>query len=407
MSVLPDHRSKTSAAYPEKSEVFENAVERIQQAAAELWPGEAIVLEQHVPSVTSYVHRVRVGDRLLFAKVSYLGVSLVSLLRGACGGWSQVVADQLAYARRPESLVEREAAQLRLLHQEGRPRVCVPAGVCGGVLFTEGVGGPTLTDLLLARPGDAGELLAGPLRELEHLHRPPAFQQLGSAGVIRERSIAGTFQRKFNGLSGEAYLDRLGVERCAPQRRRQAVRRLHRTVARLQWLGGVVLAPARTVLAYGDLKPEHVLFPDGPDGRPVLLDPALLRTSPTADLAKLVSRTVLVLAAHQPHPATVREIVEGIDTLVRRRTQRMARQDRHAWLRELLVLWLMDTVNIVSTYLGAPAALPVPGQAEALALHPGPLCAVVDGVSAALSASADPDGVWEQAVALARQVVAR
>lgn len=74
---------------PHASEVFTYAERQVLQSAAELWPGVPIVLEQHVPSVTGYVQRLRVGGRSLFAKLSFLGVSLVSLLNGACGQWEK------------------------------------------------------------------------------------------------------------------------------------------------------------------------------------------------------------------------------------------------------------------------------------------------------------------------------
>ncbi|MER6145909.1 hypothetical protein ABT174_38855, partial [Streptomyces sparsogenes] len=196
-------------------------------------------------------------------------MSLVSLLRGACGGWAQIRLAQQAYVSRPGSLMEREAAQLRLMAEVGRPKVCAVAGMEHGVLFTEPVTGPTLADLLLQTPEAAASLLCGPFTELRLLHHPPTARRLGPAGVIGERSIAGTFQRKFNGISGRTYLDRLGAERCAGEQRQEVAGVLRQVVARLRRLRGSLLPQGRRVLAYGDLKPEHVAFPHGPGGRPV------------------------------------------------------------------------------------------------------------------------------------------
>jgi hypothetical protein len=383
---------------PSVGEVFVHTAAQIHRAAADLWPGVPVCLEQHVPSVTSYVHRARVGDRTLYAKVSVLGVSLVSLLRGACGTWSNVAQAQREYEQRADGLVEREAVQLRLLAGMEQPRVCALAGTSRGVLFTEPVTGPTLGELLLTRPGDTAELLAVPLAELRPLHRPELVRRLEPGGVIGERSIAGTFLRKFNGLSGTVYVDRLGAERCTPDQRQEVVELLRSAVARLHRLR-MRLAPAtRTTLAYGDLKPEHVVFPDGPEARPVLLDPGLLRAGPTVDAAKLLSRTMLFLAARQPGGMTARQVVDGLGVFGQARALRLSRQARRVWLRELLTLWLMDTTNILTTYLSAPSALPLPAQGLALVERAVAVCTLVEAVSADLATGADVRGVWDRAL---------
>lgn len=49
---------------PRVGDVFVHAAAQIHQAAADLWPGMPVCLEQHVPNVISYVHRARVGDRM-------------------------------------------------------------------------------------------------------------------------------------------------------------------------------------------------------------------------------------------------------------------------------------------------------------------------------------------------------
>lgn len=266
------------------------------------------------------------------------------------------------------------------------------------MLFTEPVTGPTLGELLLASPGDTAELLAVPLAELRPLHRPELVRRLDPGGVIGERSIAGTFLRKFNGLSGTVYVDRLGAERCPSDQRQEVVELLRSAVARLHRLR-MRLAPAtRTTLAYGDLKPEHVVFPDGPEARPVLLDPGLLRAGPSVDVAKLLSRTVLFLAARQPGGDTARQVVDGLDVFGQARALRLPRQARRVWLRELLTLWLMDTTNILTTYLSAPSALPLPAHGLALVERAVAVCTLVDAVSADLATGADVRGVWDRAL---------
>lgn len=380
---------------PGVAQVFTHAAEQIHQAAIELWPDAPVRLEQHVPSVTSYVHRTRVGDRTLYAKVSILGVSLVSLLRGTYGSWPNVLEAQREYEARTDGLLEREAAQLRLMSGLGRPRVCALAGMSQGVLFTEPVPGPTLGDLLLQQPGDTAELLALPLAELRPLHRLDVVRRLEPGGLIGERSISGTFLRKFNGLSGAVYIDRLGAERCEDEQRQEAAELLRRTVARLHRVRMTLPATARTTLVFGDLKPEHVVFPDGPEGRPVLIDPGLLRAGPVVDVAKLLSRTVLFVAARQ-HGAA-RKVVEGIDAFARAPMPQPRRSQR-VWLRELLALWLMDTTNILTTYLSAPSSLPLPSHGVALVARAVQVGALVDEVSADLATSTDVGGVWDRAM---------
>ncbi|SFN95636.1 hypothetical protein SAMN04487980_104020 [Streptomyces sp. cf124] len=298
VSTSPDHVPPV----PDAGEVFAFADREIAAAAVHLWPRADVDLGDHVPSVTGYVRRVRVDGRALYAKYSLLGVSLVSLLRGACGPWPDVLAAQRKYVQRPGALMEREAAQLRLLAQHGAVRVCPVAGLARGVLFTEPVTGPTLADLLLQHPQQAADLLGGAYGALRRLHRPSAARLLGPAGVIGERSIRATFQRKLNGLSGPTYVDRLGADRCAPDDRALVVGLLRDVVLRLHRLAatGLPQQGSRRVLAYGDLKPEHVVFPEGMSGRPVFIDPGLMRAPPGVDAAKLISRTVLLLAAARP-----------------------------------------------------------------------------------------------------------
>ncbi|MGW0345884.1 phosphotransferase [Streptomyces anthocyanicus] len=315
-------------------------------------------------------------------------MSLVSLLRGTCGDWSAVREAQHRYVQRPDSLPEREVAQLRLLAGLDGPRVCTVAGARAGVVFTYAVTGPTLADLLLTHPGDTGTLVERCLTELRPLHRPGAARRLGPGRSTVERSVDGTFRRKFEGQDAAAYVVRLGNAQW--RKEGDFVADLVRvSVRRLLALRRTQTAPAGTSLAYGDLKPEHVLFPDAPDGRPVFLDPGLLHASPTVDLAKLLSRTVLLLIARRPDPVTARLILDGLATFARSHAGRLSLKDRRAWLRHLLMLWLMDTLNILTTYLSAPAALPLPGLGAALVGRALPVCSLVDAVSADLL---DPTG---------------
>ncbi|WP_307835427.1 phosphotransferase [Streptomyces adelaidensis] len=390
---------------PAADQVFAFADLEIGAAAAEQWPHADVDLGDHVPSVTGYVRRITVDGRALYAKYSLLGVSLVSLLRGACGPWPQVREAQRKYVLRPDALIEREAAQLRFLLATGHPRVCPVAGVQRGVLFTEHVDGASLAQLLLDRPARSADLLAGVFDQLRSLHHPPAVRRLGPAGVIGERGIAGTFQRKFNGLSGPAYVQRLGAGRCPAADRDEIVAVLRQVVVRLHRLRARVLPSSpRRVLAYGDLKPEHVLYPD--DGPPVFIDPGLLLAGTAVDAAKLISRTVLTLAASRPGSETGKHLVHGIGAFAGTRMNGLSVKSRRAWLRELLALWLMDTVNILTTYLSAPAELPLPALGNALVGRAVDLCRMVGRISTDLAAGGDISAVWDGALGHAQAVAA-
>ncbi|MEW2130338.1 hypothetical protein [Streptomyces sp. NPDC005435] len=396
-----------SSPAPTTEEVFAFADLEIGAAATERWPHAHLDLGSHVPGVTGYVRRIVVDGRPLYAKYSLLGVSLVSLLRGTCGPWPQVRAAQRQYVLRPDTLVEREAAQLRLLLGAGRPRVCPVIGVGRGVLFTEAVTGASLAQLLLQRPEQSADLLVGTFDLLHDLHRRPTAQWPGPMRITGERSIAGTFHRKFNGLSGPVYVERLGAGRCPAGDREEVVAGLRQIVVRLHQLRTRVLpqSPQR-VLAYGDLKPEHVLYPDGIDKPPVFIDPGLLLAGTAVDMAKLISRTVLTLAAARPGPWTGRHLLHGIGVFANTRRDGLSDEERHAWLREVLGLWLMDTGNILTTYLSAPTELPLPALGETLVDRAADLCRMVDRISAGLASTGDTGAVWDNALSHAQEVAA-
>ncbi|WP_149824154.1 phosphotransferase [Streptomyces tailanensis] len=303
----------TGTALPQPTDLFALSTDRIHRAAADLWPDEPLTLGDHVPSVTGYVHRARVGGREVFAKDSVLGLSLVSVLRGLAGDRDRVRATQAAYAASPMSLLAREAAQLRTLDAAG-VSVARCAGYASGVLFTVPVTGPTLADLIAKDPARTYDLLTAAVTGLEGLQHPHVAAQVDAA-PIPERSIDGTFRRKFNGVSGRLYIGRLGLDRLDERTRQGVTAVVGVVVARLLKLR---LAPpiSPTVIVYGDLKPEHVLFPDGPDEDPVFIDPGLARGPVHHDAAKLISRTFLTLIAAPLLDAPASAVADGIAAFV-------------------------------------------------------------------------------------------
>ncbi|MGW2724888.1 phosphotransferase [Streptomyces sp. NPDC001492] len=383
-----------STALPQPADLYALSTARIHRAAATLWPHEPLTWGDHVPSVTGYVHRARIGGRDLFAKDSVLGLSLVSVLRGVAGDREKVRAAQAAYATSPVSLLAREAGQLRTLAAAG-VKAAHCAGFAGGVLFTAAVTGPTLADLIAKDPARTYDLLTAAVRGLQGLQHPDLVAQVDAA-PIPERSINATFNRKFNGVSGRLYIGRLGTARLDERARQDVVAVVGVTVARLLKLR---LAPPTgpSVIVYGDLKPEHVLFPDGPE-EPVFIDPGLARGPAHHDTAKLVSRTFLTLISAPPVDAPAAAVVDGIAAFVTAQTSALRGPVRSLWLRRLLVSWLMDTVNILTTYLAAPAALPLPEHARAVIDQTQGVCTLLDEISAQLAAGTDPEAAWRLAL---------
>ncbi|MGT2531594.1 hypothetical protein ACU4GG_34500 [Streptomyces nojiriensis] len=152
-------------------------------------------------------------------------------------------------------------------------------------------------------------------------------------------------------------------------------------------------------IVYGDLKPEHVVFPDGPERRPTFIDPGLALGHPASDVAKLVSRMVLGLIVQPPAGPGATAVLQGIGQFTDLATYRLTPAERAAWLRQLVVLWLMDTVNIFTTYLTAPTGLPLPESARTLIAQAPVVCTLLDRVSALLAAvSMDGRTVWRLAL---------
>ncbi|MFD0367673.1 hypothetical protein [Streptomyces sp. NPDC127114] len=376
---------------PAAADLLAMAGEQVLMAARSVWPGAEVVPGPVTPSVTSYVQRLTIDGRDLYAKVSVCGVSLVSLLRGACGDLATVRARQAAYLVSPDSLMAREAVQLRTLAGPAGLRTVALAGYARGVLFTEPVTGPTLTDLIAAEPGRTRELLGLVVRDVaEGLAREGVAEAVESA-PIRERGISGTFARKFNGLSGPVYLRQTGHGEV-----------LQTVATRLRRTRRIPPTPAGTVV-FGDLKPEHATFPaDG--GRPVYLDPGLMRGHEVADTAKLISRMALGLVACRP--AAVGVILSGLDSFVRASARRLPADERTGWMRELVLLVLMDTLNILTTYLTAPADLPLSAHAAGVRDRARHVTTLLDHATAPLAATEDGATWWRLYLTRVREAVA-
>jgi hypothetical protein len=360
--------------------------EEIQAAAAVLWPGAHVQLGTPANSVTGYVRQILVDQEVMFAKVSLLGLSLASALRGP-GGMEALRAAQAEYVAKPGGLLAREAAQLRML-REGRLQVCETAGLERGVLFTRPVPGPTLMNLLELHPQEAPRLLGAVSEELRVLDSPHMTVRVKDT-AIRERSIVATFGRKFDSGARDclSYLATTGYGPTLVP----VVERL------LRHQGSVLYRPG--AVQYGDLKPEHVIYPGGPSDRPVFIDPGLSLGHAGSDVAKLVSRVVLRLLTAPSSSFPV--LLEGVGAYAK-----ASGQQSESWLRHLAVLWLMDTVNITTTYLAAPDDLPLPDLGVGSVRRAQPILRFLDRASDALEYARKPRELWRRVMDEAAQAAA-
>lgn len=349
-------------------------VMQIDRAAVELWPGQAVTFNERVPSVTSYVRKVSVGDRVLFAKYDLLGTSLVSLLHGRRGGWAEVVSAQREYLLHPDALHFREAAQLERLSAVP-VSACPVAGCRYGVLFVgDCSSGVSLGEAILREPYRTQEFLNRAWQPLRPLHQARA----DGWPLIPERSIMGTFRRKFMGREWQIRLAAVcGVELTA-------------ALCRLVQLVDAMPLPTKVeTLLFGDLKPEHVLFMED---RVVYLDPGVHCGSHHADLAKIVSRTLLSLWAAGCNRGARELVMRGMTGFV---FEQLALRGGKPQLGPMLALIGMDIANILSTYLAAPSELPTTDSVKSVRVDAGRILGAFGRMMHTLVAGQRPFAAWD------------
>jgi hypothetical protein len=144
---------------------------------------------------------------------------------------------------------------------------------------------------------------------------------------------------------------------------------------------------APPVVIYGDLKPDHVLLQ--PAGSQTWIDPGLQRADPAAELAKLVSRTVLLLVTTPPARDRTSAILDALDQLLTEFLRHHAPAETHT-LRRLLALWLADWSNYLATGLSLPPGVLLPLLAAAARARA--LLLVATDVAAHLVTN--PDHAW-------------
>ncbi|MGH3773310.1 MAG: hypothetical protein ACRDRW_18255 [Pseudonocardiaceae bacterium] len=343
--------------------VLDYAKAAVETVATRLWAGESVQVGPQLPSVTNYVTLLRVGGQSFVAKYSLLGTSLVSVVRGLRGTWPEVETSQREYVADPQGLLAREHTQLRALATTAR-RSALPLRVPqiityeAGVLITVAVAAPSLSTELLSGSQHPGKLLthvADTARRLQcacDIGNPA----LGTVMLSSPHSsIAGTYARTFlSPRRAHDYLTALGDGWAGPAERREIQNSLNRLRSVLSVL---LCSTASPVVIYGDLEPEHILLE--PAGWQTWVDPGLQRADPAAELAKLVSRTALLLVTTQPPADRASTILDALDQLVTEFLSRDSPNDMHM-LRRLLALWLADWSNYLATGLSLPPQVPLP-----------------------------------------------
>lgn len=156
---------------------------------------------------------------------------------------------------------------------------------------------------------------------------------------------------------------------------------------------------ALTTVVYGDLPPEHVRYPGKRGTEPDLLAPALTRDTPLSDPAQLLSRCILVMLASQPGRAAAEQAAQGFADFAQQQAGRFPGMRDQA-LRALLRLCAMNTANIMSTYLAAPADLPLPEHADVLRKKPTAMLGIAHQVAGAVSAQLNPHAALLHALAV-------
>ncbi|MFC8723793.1 hypothetical protein [Streptomyces bacillaris] len=364
--------------------LYEESRRAVLHAARELWQGQEVILGPQRPSITSYVCPVTVSGTQLVAKYDWLGVPLVSVLRGARGDWAAVRDAQPSYVASSDLLAVREEQHHALLQRLGRPRVCEVEAQHGGVLFTRAAPGTPMAEAVVARPGDTAEVLESVLLALRDLHGPKGDWHLREMRQVDHGSIVGAFMRTFRALGAVQYVRSVGESpRLADPERESVVRQFEGAVRRLVRLTAAV-SPRSATVVFGNLQPEGVLLSGS---RITLLAPALHRAGgPEPDVARLVGRTLL-LGLCQPEAYAERQITDGAVAVLRGCLSALSREKRDAWLRQVLVLWLMDLVTLLSACLCAPPGFLLTLPQEQLVGRALRVTAIADRVSGYLTGS--------------------
>ncbi|MEV3895273.1 hypothetical protein [Streptomyces anulatus] len=373
-------------------ELYEASRRAITLTVDDLWPGRGALLGAQVPSLSSYVCPVTVDGEQMFAKYGWLSTPVASILRGARGTLDDVLEAQLPYTRSADLLTRREYQQLKFLRQLGRPRVCETVDFRGGVLVTRALPGATVAEEITLRPWDTSPLLDSVLLSLPELHGGAGADYIKRSWPINERSIVDVFLRQFKGPAAAGFVADLGRDQELPEGERLTVVDLVANAVRRLIRLTTALRPRYRVAVYGDLAPEHVFLSGA---RLTFISPALQWSAgPEPDVARLIGRTFLLGLCHHELRAE-KQIVQGVATVLHGFFGGLPRAERLDQVREVMVLWLMDTASLLAACMSVPADYPLTAHQRELVRHARRIATVLDRVSGLLIGSMTGAGLLD------------
>ncbi|MER5887787.1 hypothetical protein ABT160_28560 [Streptomyces sp. NPDC001941] len=352
----------------------------VDSAVRQLWPDDTITRLTPVPSLNSLLYRVDVEDRRLVAKVPVMGVPVATALRGTYGPLEQLQSRMRAHLATTAPPTHAQHTHLKHLTAAGLPAAGA-AGYARGVLFTPASPDTEpLADLLREEPCRATDLLPRALAAVAPV----------SGGALPPVTAPGCqiTNRLLHGLSAQSTwryhlqrTDRIPTSTLATIE--PVITASMRTLIPL-----VRELPGRPVLTFGALQPDHLLYDDTRD-QLTLLSPALQWSNPYADLARLISRTTLLILTDSPATAVGRKyVLTALAHLLDDQAARQSPERGAQMLRAVLALWAADTAHHLVSILSTPSDLPLGVTDSAVATHCRLMCTLLHRVTTA--AALDP-----------------
>ncbi|MCM3883079.1 hypothetical protein [Frankia sp. R82] len=341
--------------------LLRHADARIADATAALWPDAETTFRPMVTAGGALLRQVRVDGQMLCATARLAGAVHWGVVLGDDGDCAALLAADGAGV---DATVQ-EADQLTALATYSRLRVAAPTATANGVLFTAWLSGPSLASRLDEHPADLTGLLTGLLDELGEVHHAPAEQLRQVAAPTGIRTHPQIVDQALARPTEHIHPD--PAQPAAAGELRALLGSLSLRLERLAaQLDPLLLAHAG--LAFGNLTPRHVLYPDSTP-RPVLTSPDLGPGGEPTDTGTLLSHLHLLTL---DSPPTVRtDLVDGIEAWL---AGRLAAQgaDWRSWLNTVLTIWAASLYDTVLSALTLPAVLPLDADTSRLAARPRP-----------------------------------
>ncbi|ABW12066.1 hypothetical protein Franean1_2636 [Parafrankia sp. EAN1pec] len=341
--------------------LVEHAERRITATTAELWPQAKVTFGAMVTAGGALWRQVRVGDDVLCATVRPVDAALARVVRGEHGDLTTMLA---GYDEGRANLAVRKADGLTALAAYSRLRVAAPIAMTSGVMFTPWVAGTSLAGRLQAQPAVLTELLTTLMQDLGELHRDPAKQLRRIAAPTRAQGLP----RVVTEALGHA-TDHLHAEEATAGEVGELRALAGSLSIRLGRLAAQLDPPAftRTGIAFGNLTPSHVLYPDA-SPRAVLVSPTLGPGGEPADTGTLLGHLHLLAVGCPPRVRA--ELVEGVEAWLAGRLAD-CRDQWKSWLSAVLTIWAATVYDTAVTALTLPAAaLPLTPATAGLRARP-------------------------------------